>query len=127
MKRLFILFTCLAFLGVGFASADDTKREMDLRVRPQVSYAPGSVLVSVWVPSASDHRALVVEADSGDFFRSSEIQLDGDRAPRAHTVVLQNLPAGEYRITASVKDSEGTKTEIHRNATVLGSGMEGIR
>jgi hypothetical protein len=123
MKKVIVSFLVLFVAGGGFgiAVADEKDDKMDMRVRPQVSYAPGSVVISVWVPPLPDNRALVIEADSGLFFRSSHVQLDGDNAPRSHNLVLNNLPPGEYQITATLQDTEGVKTELRRNATVLGS------
>ena len=52
-------------------------------VTPSKSMAPATIRVRVGVAPDADNRVLNVIADSGAYYRSSEIQLDGDRARRA--------------------------------------------
>jgi hypothetical protein len=77
------------------------------------------VIVKATVARNSDNRSLLIEADSGDFFRSSEIQLDGDKAPLVTEIRLPNLPGGEYAVVATLRDSMGEQTIVRRTALVL--------
>jgi len=64
-----------------------------------------------------------VIAESGDFYRSSAIQLEGDRAPRTVTFEFRSLPAGEYEVTAVVIGTDGQRRAIARSrANVMETG-----
>jgi hypothetical protein len=75
---------------------------MTVRVSPAVSFAPGRVVVRATIESNEANRALQVTADSADYYTSSTVHLDGERAARTTVVQLRNLPRGEYRVTANL-------------------------
>ena len=52
---------------------------LDLRISPPVSLEPAYVTVRVTVEADADNRTLEVVAETADFFRSSQISLDGDQ------------------------------------------------
>lgn len=81
-----------------------------LRVTQPDPDLPGQVRVTVSVEPDAENRALVVEADSGTFFRSSEFTLDGSDAARTHRVEWRSLPAGSYRVSAYLRRSSGKRT-----------------
>ena len=93
--------------------------KLTLRVTPNVSSAPSTVIVKATVARNRDNRWLHIEADSGEFFRSSEIQLDGDKAPVVTEIRLPNLPGGEYIVVAILRNSMGEETIVRRTALVL--------
>src|SRR5688500_15240319 len=98
MKSHLILagFTTIALMA---ANTDTVAREkLSLRVTPNVSSAPSNVIVQAMIAKDPSNRWLTIEADSGAFFRSSAIQLDGDKAPTVTEVRLSNLPSGEYAV-----------------------------
>ena len=59
---------------------------LTLGVSPPVAFAPATVMVRATVEANPDNRAIQIVAESQDFYRSSEIPLDGDRAPRTSVV-----------------------------------------
>jgi hypothetical protein len=64
-----------------------------------------------------------VVADSDGFYRSSAIQLDGDRAPKTTTFEFRSLPSGEYDVTAVVIGADGQRRALARaHVNVIGSG-----
>lgn len=67
---------------------------------------------------ARRQRWLHIEA-SGEFFRSSDIQLDGDKAPLVNEFLLKGLPGGEHTVTAVLFDTMGERTTARRTALVL--------
>ena len=75
--------------------------------------------VRAYVTPSSDNRWLRIEADSGSFYRSSEVQLDGDKAPTLTEFRLNSLPSGEYTVMAALIDSKGDETVVRRTALVL--------
>jgi hypothetical protein len=72
--------------------------------------APATIRVRLVVEPSADNRALNVIADSGGYYRSSEIQLDGDRAPRLLVVEFPSLPGGSYTVQGMLTDSSGRKS-----------------
>ena len=114
--------TLAALTMIGMLSASGVtgaNEKLTLRVTPNVSSAPSTVIVKATVAKNSDNRWLLIEADSGTFFRSSEIQLDGDKAPLVTEVRLPNLPGGEYTVMAVLRNSMGEETVVRRTALVL--------
>src|SRR5467141_1390261 len=70
---------------------------LTMAVSPVQSFAPTNLSVRVHVPPDDANRALEVSADSGEYYRSSRIQLDGKDAPRTITVEYPRLPGGHTR------------------------------
>ena len=115
-----ITLAALTIIGMLTASgATDASEKLTLRVTPNVSSAPSTVIVKATVARNADNRWLHIEADSGEFFRSSEVQLDGDRAPVVTEIRLPNLPGGEYIVKAVLRDNMGEETIVRRTAIVL--------
>ena len=115
-------FTLAAATVIGLLFATGTtgaSEKLSLRVTPNVSSAPSTVMVRAYVTPNSENRWLRIEADSGSFYRSSEIQLEGDKAPMLTEFRLNSLPSGEYTVAASLVDSKGTETVVRRTAIVL--------
>jgi hypothetical protein len=114
--------TLAAVITIGFlASSGSTgaDEKLSLRVTPNVSSAPSTVTVRATIAKDADNRWLHIEADSGTFYRSSEIQLDGDTAPLVTEVRLKSLPSGEYTVAAVLRDSAGQETVVRRTVIVL--------
>jgi hypothetical protein len=73
---------------------------LDIRVRPHVSVEPATLALDVVVERHSDNRAIQVVVDSGEYLRSSFVQLDGEGAPRITSIRYPGLPAGSYELRA---------------------------
>ncbi len=58
------------------------------------------LVVRAYVEANPANRAIAVVAESDDFYRSSEIQLDGERAPRTNRFEFRSLPSGTYHVKA---------------------------
>ena len=97
----------------------DANERLSLRVTPNVSSAPSTVVVKATVARDAGNRWLHIEADSGTFYRSSAIELDGDRAPLVTEIRLNNLPSGEYTVAAVLRNALGEETVVRRTAIVL--------
>jgi hypothetical protein len=107
-------------IGLLIASGSgDASEKLMLRVTPNVSSAPSTVVVKATVARNADNRWLRIEAESGAFYRSSEVQLEGDKAPLITEIRLNNLPGGEYTVMAVLRDSSGGQTVVRRTAVVL--------
>jgi hypothetical protein len=117
-----------ALTAIGTITASDVMvadEKLTLRVTPNVSSAPSTVIVRATVARDADNRWLHIEADSGSFYRSSAIQLDGDKAPLVTEFRLPNLPGGEYIVKAVLRDSMGAETVVRRSALVLAKFGDG--
>jgi hypothetical protein len=64
-------------------------------------------------PEATN-RVMEVVADSGGFYRSSIIELDGDRTPSTMLYQFRSLPPGEYQVTATVITANGQRRAVAR-------------
>src|SRR5829696_8583084 len=56
--------------------------QLSIAVSPAQSFAPSNLRVRVRLEPHAQNRRLAVIADSVDFYRSSEVQLDGEQAPK---------------------------------------------
>jgi hypothetical protein len=103
----------------------DAGPELTMRVTPAHSPAPANVRIQIRIEPHAENRVLVVVADSEEFFRSSEIQLDGDRAPRTLAVEFRSLPAGEYVVESVLTDASGSpRASLRRHMLVTPSGVD---
>lgn len=119
MITRFIL-AALATLALTSANgATGATEKLSLRVTPSVSSAPSNVIVQATVAKDPSNRWLTVEAESGSFYRSSAVQLDGDQAPTVTEIRLSNLPGGEYEVSAVLKTSQGEEVTVRRTVVVL--------
>jgi hypothetical protein len=107
------LSVSLLALGVPLHGGDDLR----MKVFPTVSKAPAFVQVEVRIERNEDNRALEVIADSGDYFRSSRLPLDGANAAQLHVVDFASLPNGRYTVRAVLLGSQHQRAAT--SATVL--------
>ena len=92
------------------------KEPLAMRVSPAMSFAPANLVIRTRVEPDAANRAMEVIAESGDFYRSSAIQLEGDRAPRTVTFEFRSLPPGEYAVTAVVIGTDGRQRALARSS-----------
>jgi hypothetical protein len=59
-----------------------------------------------------------VIAESPDFYRSSEIQIDGANTPPLAVFEFRNLPTGMYQVTGVLVGAHGRRALISRRAKV---------
>ena len=99
------------------------REPLSIRASPAASFAPANLVIRTRLEPDADNRAMEVVAESDGFYRSSAIQLEGDRAPRTTTFEFRSLPAGEYEITAVVIGTDGRRRAVARaSANVIESG-----
>jgi hypothetical protein len=89
-------------------------------VSPAQSFAPSILRIQVGIEPSMENRSLEVIANADEFYRSSEIQLDGDRAPATINFEFRSVPEGKYQVVGILKDSAGHKRSMaHNQVTVL--------
>jgi hypothetical protein len=59
------------------------------------------------IVSDAQNRAVEVVAESPEYYRASEVQLNGEDAPRTTTFEFRSLPPGTYEVKAVLLDSAG--------------------
>lgn len=101
-----------------------TDGEVDLRVMPTIARAPAQVNVIVHIPRQADNRLLRVTLDSGGFYRSSDVPLEGDRAAVQHVLAWRDVVAGTYEVVAEVYGPNSRKKTATRPLHVLGFAAE---
>lgn len=89
-------------------------------ITPLVAFAGADLRVVVRVLPDAANRRLQLSVDAPTFYASTERQLDGLSGARAHTFSLQELPAGEYEITAVIEGDRGVRTRLTRSFKVMG-------
>jgi len=120
MMKSRLILAGLTTIGLLAAHRETVATEkLSIRVTPNVSSAPSNVIVKAQVARHPDNRWLHIEADSGTFFRSSSIQLDGDKAPLMTEFRLNSLPGGNYTVVAVLRNHLGEETMVRRTAIVL--------
>jgi hypothetical protein len=110
-------FTLIGLLSA--VAATGANEKLTVRVTPNISSAPSTVTVRAYVEPHQANRRLRVEADSGSFYRSSEVQLEGDEAPTLTEFRFKSLPGGNYIVSATLIDATGQTTVARDNVTVL--------
>jgi hypothetical protein len=91
---------------------------VSIRVSPAVAFAPANLFVRATIDGNQENRSLEVIAESPDFYRSSEISLDGDRAPRVTLLQFKSVPGGTYQVRAILRGVSGreiasTQTKVN--------------
>jgi hypothetical protein len=81
---------------------------------PAVASAPAAVRVEVLIETHDDNRALEIVVDSGDYYRSSMIAIEGARGPRYHSVSYRGLPAGAYEVQVTLRGPAGVTRAMQR-------------
>ena len=102
-------FACV-FVGSGLDGGDAIR----MQVSPSVARAPALLTVSISVASASENRLLQVVAESPTFYRSSEIQVNGERATPLNVFEFRNLPTGLYQITGVLVGAHGQRAMVSK-------------
>ena len=72
------------------------------------------------------NRALEIVADSLAFYRRTVVDLDGEQAPKTTELKLNDIPSGEYEVSATLYMADGTRISVRRSVMVM-SQLEGLR
>ena len=110
--------------ALSVASGDATEGRLRIDVSPRISMAPAVLRIRATVAPDAANRALQIVADSGSFYRSSMVPLDGANAAALTEMTLKNLPSGDYDVTVVLVHVDGRRTSDRRQVTVTSSGDE---
>jgi hypothetical protein len=124
-NRTMKIQACVCGLLLTAALTVNAGERLTIAVSPLQSFAPTTLMVRIHVAPDVDNRALEVTAESGEYFRSSLIQLDGKEAPRTIAVELRGLPGGDYQVRGTLIDNAGRpRASVHQQVIVL-AGADG--
>jgi hypothetical protein len=102
LARLLLVMT----LAVA-ASARAADHSLEMHVSPTVALAPSDVMIDMTVERRESNHRLDVMLDSDGYFRSSSIDLDGERSARVISVRFRQVPAGRYEVRVELLNGEG--------------------
>ena len=123
MKRRIIAWSCLtAVLAITGATRGDARDVVEIRLHGRYFIEPATVRILVAVEPDAENRALLIEADGDQMYRSSELALTGAGDKRLHNIEFRNLPAGAYTLRAQVKSSHDVRGTASQELFVTGSG-----
>jgi hypothetical protein len=114
---LFGILMCTTTLPIGAGE------RISMKVSPAVAFAPATLIVRASIEADAHNRVVAIVAESDDFYRSSEIQLAGDQAPRTSTLEFRSLPPGVYQVRATLFGSDGqSRGYVHQQINIMSSG-----
>jgi hypothetical protein len=111
-RKAVALAAIILLSSLGAEASDDAERPLHVRVSPSLAHAPADLYIYVSVARRSENRILRVTAESEDFFRSSDTQLDGEFSARVTVVRFRELPPGGYEIRAELIVSNGRTADV---------------
>ena len=117
MRRVFAV---CGLIGMSVLPAG-SGQPLTLALSPVHSFAPATVRIRARIEPNADNRLLTIVADGPNFYRSSEMQLDGEEAPKTVELWFREVPAGDYEVSAIVTTTSGRPRVTARSSmTVLG-------
>ena len=94
-----------------------------MKVSPAVAFAPANLVVRATIEANADNRAVEIVAESDDFYRSSQIQLEGEQAPRTSRFEFRSLPPGTYEVRARLIGADGQpRGHVRQQVNVIANG-----
>jgi hypothetical protein len=99
---------------------------LTMTVSPVHSFAPMNLTIRFHVEPDAGNRALEVVAESGEYYRSSRIQLEGDESPRTILLEMRNLPVGDYDVRGTLINHAGhERSAVSKQVVVIASAGAG--
>ena len=97
----------------------NSARPITVHVAPLFALEGSPVHAMVRVAPNSENRMLRMTVDSQNYYRSSEVQLDGDNAAITHYLPMNSLPAGDYAFLAVVYGPHGERARSYGEFRLL--------
>jgi hypothetical protein len=111
-----MLTAALLLLAAGTLDASEP---LSMAVSPAQSFAPTNLTIRVHVDPDPDNRTLEIVADSGGYYRSSQIQIDRADAPRTISIEIPNVPGGDYEVRGVLINSAGKRRAAARTHAIV--------
>ena len=101
------------------ASGAKPTHPITVRVTPTFGIEGSPVQAMVRVAPNAENRLLRITVDSENYFRSSDVGLDGDNAAITHYLSMDSLPAGEYAFLAVVYGANKERVRSYEEFRLL--------
>lgn len=118
IRSLALIIPLIALTG----SVGSAKDNVEIRINGRFFAEPATVQLVVAVEPNSENRRLRVEADGDNMFRATEMELEGAKEQRLHTVEFKNLSAGGYTLRAQVMSNSSVRSQAEQEIMVAGDG-----
>ena len=82
-------------------------QNFQMSVSPTLATSPAVIRVRVSIEPSDENRSIQIAAESEDYFRSSEAEIDGASASRISQFEYRGLPAGEYTVRGVLIGRDG--------------------
>jgi hypothetical protein len=116
-----------AALLMSSAASLDATEALTMAVSPLQSFAPTNLTIRLRVEPDAVNRALEVVAESGEYYRSSSIQLDGSEAPRTISFEFRDVPGGNYDVRGTLISSAGkSRGAVRQHVVVIDRAVTGV-
>ena len=91
---------------------------LTMKVFPAITVAPADIRVQAIVDRDASNRVLRIIAESDNFYRSSEIQLDGANGPLVSVLDFPSLPTGTYQVSGILVGTTGQRAAATKTVRV---------
>jgi hypothetical protein len=119
MRGPLIVSTFLVLAGMSASGGEHLR----IAVSPARSMAPSNLNIRARVIPHAENRALEIVAESDEFYRSSQVPLEGDRAPATIMFEFRGVPGGEYSVYGILTDGGGRRRAVaQQQVMVIGPG-----
>jgi hypothetical protein len=105
-----VMLCCLTVCAGPLRSTE----RLTMKVSPSMTVAPGFVRIEARVDRDASNRVVRIIAESDQFYRSSDIPLDGENGPNIAVLDLRALPTGTYQITGILVGTDGQRAAASR-------------
>src|SRR5262249_55109295 len=123
LGTMMMLRACLCGVLVMMAAPLGAGERLSLKVSPAICFAPANLVVRTTIQADRANRAVEVVAESSDFYRSSEIELDGENAPRTNMFEFRSLPSGTYEVRVTLRGGGGEQlANVRQQVNIIDAG-----
>jgi hypothetical protein len=105
-----VMLSCLTV----WASPLGSSERLTMKLSPSTTVAPGFVRIEARVDRDASNRVVRIIAESDDFYRSSDIPVDGENGPSIAVLDLRRLPTGTYQVTGILVGTSGQRAATTR-------------
>jgi hypothetical protein len=110
-----IMTSCLLLWAVTL----DGSAPLMMKVSPRMGREPADLYIVAVVEANESNRLLEITVDSADFFASSQMELDGERAQRLSNISFRSVPRGNYIVTTRLVGRDGSRAEATQAVMVM--------
>ena len=94
------------------ATGPKAQEPVRIAASPTFAFAPALLRVRVRVEPNAANRTLTITADSDGYYRSSLLELEGDTSEKTFFVEFKRVPAGQYQLSAVVRNGSGKDVAV---------------